>query len=123
MLVVQLLKQFGRYGDAIQSAKLQNFVDVTERGSHYNSFEGEHLKVVVNVFNSNNAWILGRGVVFGRSIFYVPVENAPDKRRNKRHLGVSTSNRLSQPKYQRKIAVDSTFSLQVLCRLDTLIKD
>ena len=107
-LVLQLLQQLGRNGQQIAARKLFNLTDVAEAGAHNLRLVSELLVVVVDLRNGVNPGILFRRVVLAR-IVLIPVQDATDERRDKRHLCFGAGNSLVQAEQQRQVAVNALF--------------
>lgn len=108
-----------RNGHVIAASQLSDLSCRTEARSHDNGLDVVLLVVVEDRLNTQNARVLGAGVL---SLVrgFVEVEDTSNEWRDQKGLGLASSNGLWQGEEEGKVAVDLVLGLQLVDSLNAL---
>ena len=119
----QLRQQFRADGQQVATGQRRDLADVAKARAHDFGGDAEFFVMVVDLTHRLHAGVLGAGLVGfhpGRARrFFIPVVNAPYKRRYELHLGLAASDRLTKRKQQGEVGVNPA-ALQFFGSDDTL---
>ena len=108
-----------RDGQVVNTSKLSDLADVSERSAHDDGLVAELLVVVENGLDGRNTGVLLLGVLLlVRSL--EPVENTADERADQEGAGLGGGDGLRQGEHEGQVAVDGVVALQDLGGLDAL---
>ena len=108
-----------RDGQVVNTSKLSDLADVSERSAHDDGLVAELLVVVEDALHALDTGVL-RGSILLLVCSLVPVENAADEGRDEESTGLSGTDGLGQGEEESQVAVDAVLRLQDLGGLDTL---
>ncbi len=106
-----------RNSQVIASSQLGDLSDVSEGGTHHDGLVVVFLVVVEDALHALDTRILMRSeVLLHRGL--VPVEDAPDERRDEECPGFCSGNGLDEREHERQVTVDAMLGLEDVRGLD-----
>jgi hypothetical protein len=116
---MELLKESRGDGELVTATELLDLVDVSEGGTHDDSFGLVDGVIVEDFGHREDSWVFCGVVVSFVIFFFVPVENAAHKGRNEEELATSTGNSLGKVEDKGHVALDFALEEDLGC-LDAL---
>ena len=119
----QLGQQLRADGEQIAPSQRGDLADVAKTGPHHLGLDAKLFVVIEDLRDRPHAGVVRARVVGfdpgGTGRFFVPVVNAPDKRRDQLHLGLGARHRLAKREQQCQVGMNTTL-LQLGGSLDAL---